>query len=395
MGTHETLLAYLVRRLLENGANTSFVHQLADESTSVEELIADPALEAANYAGAPHPAIVLPAGLFGAERRNSRGLDLSDAALRCKLEDAIAESRGATYEAVPMLASPPGVATARRPVLNPANHADVAGYATDAAPGDVEAAMAAAAGASASWAQTGAAGRAALLDRGADALEHSMERLCALIVREAGRTMPDAISEVREAADFCRYYAARARELTADHKPLGPAVCISPWNFPLAIFTGQIAAALAAGNPVLAKPAEQTPLIAAEAVRLLHQSGIPRDVLQLLPGAGEVGAALVADGHARAVLFTGSTEVARRIQRTLADRGNVPFIAETGGQNAMIVDSSALPEQVVGDVLASAFELGRPTLLGAARALPSRGHCGPRPGYAEGCDGRASDGRPG
>ena len=215
--------------------------------------------------------------------------------------------------------------------------------------------MAAAAGASASWAGTGSSQRAVLLDRCAGLLEQSMERLCALIVREAGRTIPNAISEVREAADFCRYYAARARELTAGHEPLGPAVCISPWNFPLAIFTGQIAAALAAGNPVLAKPAEQTPLIAAEAVRLLHEAGIPADVLQLLPGAGPVGAALVADPRTAAVLFTGSTEVARLIGQTLAARGNIPFIAETGGQNAMIVDSSALPEQVVGDVLASAF----------------------------------------
>ena len=183
-----------------------------------------------------------------------------------------------------------------------------------------------------------------------------MERLCELIVREAGRTMPNAISEVREAADFCRYYAAQARALGPAHKPLGPAVCISPWNFPLAIFTGQIAAALAAGNPVVAKPAGQTPLIAAEAVRLLHQAGVPRDVLQLVPGGGEVGAALVAARGVQAVLFTGSTGVARHIQGALARRGDIAFVAETGGQNAMIVDSSALPEQVVGDVLASAFD---------------------------------------
>ena len=194
-----------------------------------------------------------------------------------------------------------------------------------------------------------------MLERGADLLEHSMERLCELIVREAGRTMPNAISEVREAADFCRYYAGQARALEPGHEPLGLAVCISPWNFPLAIFTGQIAAALAAGNPVLAKPAEQTPLTGAQAVRLLHKAGVPRDVLQLLPGGGEVGAALVADPGTKAVLFTGSTEVARHIQAALAERGNIPFIAETGGQNAMIVNSSALPEQVVGDVLASAF----------------------------------------
>jgi len=356
VGTHETLLAYLVRRLLENGANTSFVHQLAGETTPIEDLIADPAGEAMKYAGAAHPAIVLPADLFGTERRNSKGLDLSDAAERGRLERAIEESRAVRYEAVPVLASSAAPPAARRPVLNPANHADIVGFAADASASDTGAAMATAASAAPFWAQTAPAERAAILDRGAGLLERSMEDLCALLVREAGRTMTNAVSEVREASDFCRYYAAQARTLTAEHLSLGPAVCISPWNFPLAIFVGQIAAALAAGNPVLAKPAEQTPLIAAAAVRLLHEAGIARDVLQLLPGAGEVGAALAADPRAKAVLFTGSTEVARLIQRTLAGRGNIPFVAETGGQNAMIVDSSALPEQVVGDVLASAFD---------------------------------------
>ncbi len=232
--------------------------------------------------------------------------------------------------------------------------------------------MASAAAAAPRWATTSAGERAAILERGGDLIEQSLERLSALLVREAGKTMQNAVSEVREAVDYCRYYAAQARkELSAPHKPLGPAVCISPWNFPLAIFTGQIVAALAAGNPVLAKPAEQTPLIAAEAVRLLHQAGIPRDVLQLVPGRGSViGAALVADPRTEAVVFTGSTEVARSIQGTLAERGNVPLIAETGGQNAMIVDSSALPEQVVADVLASAFELGGAALLRASRPLP-------------------------
>ena len=246
---------------------------------------------------------------------------------------------------------------AEKAIQNPANHADIVGHATAATETDVEAAMASAAAAAQRWAETSASERAAILERGGDLLEQSTERLSALLIREAGKTMPNAISEVREAVDYCRYYAAQARsELWAPHKPLGPTVCISPWNFPLAIFTGQIAAALAAGNPVLAKPAEQTPLIAAEAVRLLHEAGIPRDVLQLVPGRGSIiGAALVADPRVQAVVFTGSTEVARSIQGTLAARGNVPLIAETGGQNAMIVDSSALPEQVVIDVLASAF----------------------------------------
>ncbi|MGO9485873.1 MAG: bifunctional proline dehydrogenase/L-glutamate gamma-semialdehyde dehydrogenase PutA [Rhodomicrobium sp.] len=356
VGTHETLLAYLVRRLLENGANSSFVHQLADEKTPIAELTADPVEEAANYGGARHPAIVLPQELFGAERRNSKGLDLSDARVREKLERAIEESRAAEFEAAPIVAAPLVRNGAQRQIVNPANHADIVGYASDAHALCIDGAMAAATAAAPKWAQTRIADRAAILEGAADLLERGAEQLCALIVREAGRTIPNAISEVREAADFCRYYASQSRALGPDHEPLGPTVCISPWNFPLAIFTGQIAAALAAGNPVLAKPAEQTPLIAAEAVRLLHEAGIPRDVLQLLPGAGEVGAALVADARTQAVLFTGSTGVAWAIQGALAGRGNIPLIAETGGQNAMIVDSSALPEQVVGDVLASAFD---------------------------------------
>ena len=358
VGTHETLLAYLVRRLLENGANTSFVHQLVDERIPIEELIADPVAEARRLAGAPHPQIILPRDLFGAERKNSKGLDLSDAGARGVLERTISDSAGVSYKAEPILAAPVAERQAEKAIRNPANHADVAGHATAATEKDVEAAMAFAAAAAPRWAKTSARDRAAILERGGDLIEQSMERLSALLIREAGKSMSNAISEVREAVDYCRYYATQARNvLAAPHTPLGPTVCISPWNFPLAIFAGQVAAALAAGNPVLAKPAEQTPLIAAEAVRLLHQAGIPRDVLQLVPGRGSViGAALVADQRTKAVVFTGSTEVARSIQSTLAERGNIPLIAETGGQNAMIVDSSALPEQVAADVLASAFD---------------------------------------
>ena len=357
VGTHETLLAYLVRRLLENGANTSFVHQLVDERIPIEELIADPVAEARRLGGAPHPQIVLPGDLFAPERKNSKGLDLSDAGARSELERTVADSTGASYKAEPILATPATTGQPWKAICNPANHADIVGHAAAATEMDVEAAMASAAAAAPRWANTSAGERAAILERGGDLLEQSLEQLSALLIREAGKSMPNAVSEVREAVDYCRYYAAQARNvLAAPHTPLGPTVCISPWNFPLAIFAGQIAAALAAGNPVLAKPAEQTPLIAAEAVRLLHEAGIPRDVLQLVPGRGSViGAALVADPRTQAVVFTGSTEVARSIQGTLAARGNVPLIAETGGQNAMIVDSSALPEQVVGDVLASAF----------------------------------------
>jgi RHH-type proline utilization regulon transcriptional repressor/proline dehydrogenase/delta 1-pyrroline-5-carboxylate dehydrogenase len=356
VGTHETLLAYLVRRLLENGANSSFVHQLADASIPLEELIADPIAEAESHGGAAHPKIALPVDLYGAGRQNSKGLDLSDSATRENLQQDVEASRAFCFEALPILASLPEPAPARQPIHNPANRAEIVGSVREATRREIEAAMASAAEAFGHWAGTGVAERAAILDRCAGLIEQSMEWFCALLVREAGRTLPNAISEVREAADFCRYYAAQARMLNAGHKPLGPAVCISPWNFPLAIFTGQIAAALAAGNPVLAKPAEQTPLIAAEAVRLLHRGGVPRDVLQLLPGAGGTGALLVSDPRTEAVMFTGSAEAARSIQCTLAGRGNIPFIAETGGQNAMIVDSSALPEQVVGDVLTSAFD---------------------------------------
>ena len=232
-----------------------------------------------------------------------------------------------------------------------------------------------------------------------------MPSLLGLAVRESGKSIPNAVGEVREAVDFLRYYAAEVRREfdNATHVPLGPIVCISPWNFPLSIFLGQVSAALAAGNPVLAKPAEQTPLIAAEAVRLLHEAGVPNDVVQLLPGRGEtVGAALVADPRTRGVLFTGSTDVARVIARTLSQRmgnGNdsvrqIPLIAETGGQNVMIVDSSALPEQVVQDVLQSAFDSAGQRCSALARALPAGGNRGRHAAYAQGRDARARDRQP-
>ncbi len=356
VGTHETLLPYLVRRLLENGANSSFVRQLADEQIPISGLIADPVAKASASNGAPHPMIVLPENLFGAERKNSDGLDLSDACTRDDILHSIEETRSIKFRTGPILASRPNGSDVQSPVLNPADRTDIVGYAANSTPACVDAALAAAEGVAPEWAAIAAPERAKLLDRAADLIEEAEERLCSFIVREAGRTIPDALAEVREAVDFCRYYAAEARKLGPACSPLGPIVCISPWNFPLAIFTGQIAASLAAGNPVLAKPAEQTPLIAAEVVGLLHEAGIPRAALQLLPGPGaEIGQALVAERRTKAVVFTGSTETARLIQRTLAARGNIPFIAETGGQNAVIVDSSALPEQAVGDILTSAF----------------------------------------
>ncbi len=339
VGTHETLLAYLVRRLLENGANTSFVNQVADPAVPLEHLVRDPFALIDAWAreegsiGLPHPQIPLPADLYGAARRNSRGLDLADESVLAQLARDLAS-----------FSLPDAPA--------------------DASPEAVEAALAAAAAGAPGWAAVSPAERARRLDVAADRLEGDMPRFIGLLVGEAGKTCGTAVAEVREAVDFLRYYAAQARAQfdNRTHLPLGPVVCISPWNFPLAIFIGQVAAALAAGNAVLAKPAEQTPRVALEAVRALWGAGIARDAVQLICGAGPVvGARLVGDARVQGVLFTGSTEVARALQRALAGRltaggGAVPLIAETGGQNAMVVDSSALPEQVVADVIASAFD---------------------------------------
>ena len=362
VGTHETLLAYLVRRLLENGANSSFVNRIADEAVPVEELIADPVatVRAMPAPGAPHARIALPRNLFGSARANAAGLDLSDEAVLARLAEDLLTSAKTAWTAVPSSRS---AAEARDPVRSPADHGDVVGHARFAEPVDIERALAAAAEAAPGWAATPVSARTDALRRAADALEARMPVLLGLIVREAGKSLPNAIAEVREAVDFLRYYAGEAERILdgAPRAALGPIVCISPWNFPLAIFTGQIAAALASGNPVLAKPAEETPLVAAEAVRLLIAAGIPADVLHLVPGAGAVGAALVGDARVQGVMFTGSSTVARLIQKQLAERLTpagrpIPFIAETGGQNTLVVDSSALVEQVVADVLASAFD---------------------------------------
>ncbi|CAH1657150.1 fused DNA-binding transcriptional repressor/proline dehydrogenase/1-pyrroline-5-carboxylate dehydrogenase PutA [Hyphomicrobiales bacterium] len=364
VGTHETLLAYLVRRLLENGANTSFVHRIADKAVPVDELIVDPVEEARAIEpiGAPHAKISAPRELYGRERPNSAGLDLANEQRLASLSAALLSSAEAPWAAQPLLGDGP-VAGVAQPVLNPADRRDQVGMVIDADAATVARATALAAAAAPIWESTQTDERAACLERAADILESRMPTLIGLIVREAGKSFANAIAEVREAVDFLRYYAVEARSrLNGNHyRPLGPIVCISPWNFPLAIFTGQVAAALAAGNPVLAKPAEETPLIAAEAVRILRAAGIPEAALQLLPGDGKVGAALVADAHVRGVMFTGSTEVARLIQGQLAERllpdgRPVPLIAETGGQNALIVDSSALAEQVVTDVIQSAFD---------------------------------------
>ena len=328
VGTHETLLAYLVRRLLENGANTSFVNRITDPAVPVDDLVADPVtlIEHAREPGASHYAIALPPFLHGPSRRNARGLDLADGATRASLT-AAAAAASPPAPAIPAAADPFERARATSP----------------------------------SWAGLGAAGRAAILRRGADAIEAAYDRLVGPLAREAGKTIPNAVSELREAVDFLRFYAAEALSLGDGPRPLGTVVCISPWNFPVAIFTGQIAAALAAGNTVIAKPAPETPALAARIVAMLHEAGVPPGALALVRGGAEAGAALVSDARVDGVMFTGSAASASRINRSLAGlaegRGEpVAFIAETGGQNAMIVDSSALAEQVVADVVASAFD---------------------------------------
>lgn len=358
VGSHETLLPYLVRRLLENGANTSFVNRIAAD-VPLETLLADPVARARTLGGAPHPNIPVPPELFAPLRRNSLGLDLADRPTQRRLAARIAAEDTIRRTAAPLVGGTVRQGALELPCRNPADRSDLLGKAIEADEPAIEAALEIAA--RARWGETPPPERARRLEAAADTLEAHTDALLALIVREAGKTWADAVGEIREAVDFCRYYAAELRSLADEDpnlRPLGPVVCISPWNFPLSIFVGQIAAALAAGNAVLAKPAEQTPLTAFEAVRLLHEAGIPGEALQLLPGRGEtVGARLVADPRIRGVMFTGSTAVARAIQRTLAAREEeVPLIAETGGLNAMIVDSSALTEQVVADALTSAFD---------------------------------------
>ena len=384
VGTHETLLAYLVRRLLENGANSSFVNRMADEAVSVDDLVQDPvvrlkaeAAQGERGLGHPHPHIPLPVALYGAARANSTGPDLAHEPTLRQLAQQMgqhAAAAGAPLYIAPLLAdavtsaalAEPGAAAAAptTPIVNPADATDRLGTVRDATPAEVDAALRTAHAHAAAWAAVPPAQRADLLDQAAQLLQADTPKAMALLVREAGKTWSHAVAEVREAVDFLRYYAAQVRADfdPATHRPLGAVVCISPWNFPLAIFMGQVAAALAAGNTVLAKPAEATPAIADLAVRLLWQAGVPPAAVQLLPGRGQVvGQQLVADARVQGVLFTGSTETARALQATLAGRLNahghaVPLIAETGGQNAMVVDSSALLEQVVTDAVASAFE---------------------------------------
>jgi RHH-type proline utilization regulon transcriptional repressor/proline dehydrogenase/delta 1-pyrroline-5-carboxylate dehydrogenase len=372
VGSHEDLLPYLVRRLLENGANTSFVNRIVDESVDVEDIVADPIAVSRDGGFEPHPAIVPPAMLFGAERLNSAGINLHDGNISSKLLAGMQAAAGKKHAAHPIVGGK-AMDGEEAPSLNPANLEEVTGICKLATPEHVDMALQQAVAEQPGWDLTPAADRAAILERAADLFEEHTAELLALCVKEAGKIIPDAIPELREAVDFLRYYAAQAREHfgqpqelqgpTGERNTLGMRgrgvfVCISPWNFPLAIFTGQVAAALAAGNAVLAKPAEQTPLVAFRAVELMLEAGIPPGVLHFLPGDGAaIGGKAVADPRVAGVAFTGSTETARLINRTLADRDGpiAVLIAETGGQNAMFVDSSALPEQVVLDSVYSAF----------------------------------------
>ena len=357
VGVHRDLLAYLVRRLLENGANSSFVHQLVDARVALADLVADPVTIAQRTRPVTHPAIALPPMLFGPARRNAPGWDLSNPQTLAALDAAMAPFRQCTWQAEPSI---DGSAEAPLAISNPAHRGERVGAVHHAGPPQINAALAAASAAAPGWQSRSVAARAALLEQAADSYARNGAELLALLTREAGKTRRDALAELREAIDFLRYYALQARTsmTAAERAARGVFVCISPWNFPLAIFTGQLAAALVAGNTVVAKPAEQTPLIAARAVALLHEAGVPRDALILLPGLGTtVGAALSGDARVAGVCFTGSLDTARRIDLTMAGAldPRAVLIAETGGINAMIVDSTALPEQVVRDVIASAF----------------------------------------
>jgi RHH-type proline utilization regulon transcriptional repressor/proline dehydrogenase/delta 1-pyrroline-5-carboxylate dehydrogenase len=372
VGVHQDLLPYLVRRLLENGANSSFVNKVFDKTIPPEELAGDPVAAVRAHHVHAHPSLPKPENLFGVGRANSRGIDLNDRPAREALSARMHESITLGF-AAPIIGGRMAASKGPLDCFNPARTTEKIGSVVYAAEHQIDEAFKLARTGYTIWSSVPAAARADILNRAADLMEDHKAALMALCVREAGKTIPDALAEVREAVDFCRYYAAEGRKVLDEKgvalpgptgemnvirmEPRGVFVAISPWNFPLAIFTGQVMAALMAGNAVIAKPAEQTSIIACEAVKLFHKAGVPAPALHLLPGDGRIGAALVAHPDVAGVVFTGSTEAAGSINRTLAakDSAIVPLIAETGGQNAMIMDSSALPEQVVDDVVLSAF----------------------------------------
>jgi RHH-type proline utilization regulon transcriptional repressor/proline dehydrogenase/delta 1-pyrroline-5-carboxylate dehydrogenase len=371
VGAHQDLLPYLVRRLLENGANTSFVHSFLDEDVPAERIAADP-YTLLSASPARHPRIPPPPGLYGASRINSRGLDFSQKEVRDRITAAVAKLDAAGPIAVSPIVAGKALVAKGEDTKTPADKSRVIGRVASATEADIEAAYASALAYQPHWNAIGGAKRADILEAMANGMERDTDRLIAILAREGGKTLDDCIAEVREAVDFCRYYAVEAEAKFHGPEALpGPAgetnaielmgrgvfACISPWNFPLAIFTGQIAGALAAGNTVLAKPAEQTPIIAFEAVKLFHAAGLPAEALHLLTGDGKVGGKLTGDPRCGGVAFTGSTEVARIINRTLAAKDGpiAPLIAETGGLNALFCDTTALKEQVVDDVIMSGF----------------------------------------
>jgi len=372
VGPHEDLLPYLVRRLLENGANTSFVNRIVDARLPAEAVVTDPIGQVDAYTEVPHPRIVDPPRIYGGDRMNSTGVNFADGAELRAIKAACEAASAKPWHATALIDGKAGSGETIH-LVNPANELRQVGTITQATAADAERAVASAHRAQPAWDSLGADKRAAILLKAADAFEANRAQFLARCTLEAGKTLSDGVAEVREAVDFLRYYASQARAEFGGEKVLvGPTgernslrlrgrgvfACISPWNFPLAIFTGQIAAALAAGNAVIAKPAEQTPLTAALAIQLLHAAGVPAEVLQFLPGdGGTVGAAITRDPRIAGVAFTGSTDTARLIERSLAARNGsiATLIAETGGLNAMIVDSSALAEQVVLDAVASGF----------------------------------------
>jgi RHH-type transcriptional regulator, proline utilization regulon repressor / proline dehydrogenase / delta 1-pyrroline-5-carboxylate dehydrogenase len=368
VGGHEDLLAYLVRRLLENGANTSFVNRIIDEEVSVSEIVADPVAKLRAQTLIPHPNISLPRDLYGLQRKNSKSINLSNPLELQELQNTLLQLSTKSYEAYTF--KPEGT---KRQIYSPNDNRKLVGTLYEASAEDMAEALKRATEAFESWETTPVQTRILCLEKAADLFEQRLPEFMSLAIREGGKTISDALAEVRETIDFCRYYAEQAKLHVAQPTVLpgptgesnqlflrgrGPMICISPWNFPLAIFIGQVSSALVTGNTVLAKPAMQTALIAKAAIQLLHEAGVPKDVVQLLPGSGKlIGTKVVADERIKGVIFTGSTETAQQINQTLANRNGaiVPLIAETGGQNAMIVDSSALPEQVVADVINSAF----------------------------------------
>lgn len=371
VGSHKDLLGYLVRRLLENGANTSFINLIADENIPLDKIVEDPVERIKLLAQKPHPHIPLPKDIYGT-RENSNGIDLSNIEVLTSLKNEMDRVAQQKWVGAPIIGGKLMTKSSAKASYAPSNTDTIIGETHSAEQNDIENALTIAEQGFLTWGKTPPSVRAECLEKTAALLEENIDELMTIISLEGGKQIVDCLSEVREAIDFCRYYAERAkldlipqqlRGPTGEYNelslhPRGIIVCISPWNFPLAIFIGQITAALAAGNSVIAKPAEQTPLIATHAIKLLHEGGIPTAALQLLTGSGSiVGAKLVADPRIAGVMFTGSTETAKIIEQTLAHRNGpiVPFIAETGGQNAMIVDSSALPEQVVSDVIQSAF----------------------------------------